>query len=173
MAILSNNDLILSLSNLLKTNNGFFKSEKQAAFLLSQTCENEIINHFTTYKNIARDHYFLDAEGVYKIERYTTKKGYITTWVRGQTHSLEVAKNRTDSIKLQIEKNQLEAFGYTIEPKDFYAFVELFDSYNTPKNFLSAIESMPADDIGWFFKQIKDFEMLVNDFKNKWHDCHP
>ncbi len=70
-------------------------------------------------------------------------------------------------------ENQLETFGYTIESKDFYAFVELFDSYNTPKNLLSAIESMPADNIECFFKQIKAFEMLVNDFKNKWYACHP
>ena len=168
-----NIDLVLSLSNLLKTNKGFFKSEKQAAFILSQVCDNEIVNHFTTYKNIARDHYFLDVEGVYKIERYTTKKGYVVTWERGQIHSLEVAKNRDDAIGSQIKKNQMDAFGYTIEPKDFYAFVELFDGYNTPKNILSAIESMPADNIECFFKQIKIYESLVNDFKNKWHDCHP
>ena len=173
MATLTNNDLIKSLSNLLKTNKGFFKSEKQAAFILSQICDNEIVNHFTTYKNIARDHYFLDADGVYKIERYTTKKGYITTWARGQVHSLEIAKNRNDSIKLQIEKNQLDVFGYTIESRDFYDFVELFDSYNTPKILVNAIESMPADNVEWFFKQIKAYELLVNDFKNKYHACHP
>ena len=173
MAKLGNNDLIKSLSNLLKTNKGFFKSEKQAAFILSQTCENEAVNHFTTYKNIARDHYFLDADGIYKIERYTAKKGYITTWRRGQVHSLEITKNRNDSIKLQIEKNQLDAFGYAIESKDFYAFVELFESYNTPKNLLNSIESMPADNAVWFFKQIKAFESLVNDFKSKYHACHP
>ena len=173
MATLSNNDLILSLSNLLKTNKGFFKSEKQAAFILSQVCENKIVNHFTTYKNIARDHYFLDSKGVYKIERYTTKKGYVTTWARGQVHSLESAKNLTDSIKLQIEKNQLDAFGYAIDSRDFYAFIELFDSYNTPKNLLSAIESVGIDNIEWFFKQIKAYELLVNDFKNKYDTCHP
>ena len=168
-----NIDLVLSLSNLLRTNKGFFKSEQQAAFFLSRVCDKEFVNHFTMYKNIARDHYFLDEKGIYKIERYTTKKGCVTNWERGQIHSLEVAKNRDDVLRSQMEKNQMAAFGYTIEPKDFYTFVELFESYNTPKNILSAIESMPADNIECFFKQIKMYESLVNDFKNKYHACHP
>lgn len=168
-----NIDLVLSLSNLLKTNKGFFKSEKQAAYLLSLACDNEVVNHFTTYKNVARDHYHLDEKGVYKIERYTTKKGYVTTWERGQFHSLEVAKNRDDAIRSQIEKNQLAAFGYTIESKDFYSFIDLFESYNKPKMILTAIDAMPIESINDFLNQVKSYEALVNDFKYKYHACNP
>lgn len=168
-----NIDLVLSLSNLLKTNKGFFKSEKQAAYILSQVSDNEVVNHFTTYKNVARDHYHLDEKGVYKIERYTTKKGYVTTWERGQVHSLEVAKNRDDAIRSQIKKNQMDAFGYTIESKDFYEFIDLFDSYNKPKMLLNAISTMSIESINDFLNQVKIYESLVSDFKYKYHACNP
>ena len=171
--VAKNIDMVLSLSNLLKTNKGFFKSEKQATFLLSQVSGNEVVNNFTTYKNIARDHYHLDEKGVCKIERYTTKKGYVTTWERGQVHSLEVAKNRDDAIRSQIEKNQMNTFGYTIESKDFYAFIDLFDNYNKPKMILNAIDSMPIENINDFLNQVKTYESLVNDFKYKYHACNP
>ena len=168
-----NMDLVLSLSDLLKTNKGFFKSEKQASFILSLACDNEVVNHFTTYKNVARDHYHLDEKGIYKIERYTTKKGYVTTWERGQVHSLEVAKNRDGAIRSQIEKNQMDAFGYTIESKDFYDFIDLFDSYNKPKMLLNAATSMSIEEANAFLNQIMSYESLVNDFKYKYHACNP
>lgn len=170
-----NIDLVVSLSNLLKTNKGFFKSEKQAKFILSLACDNEVVNHFTTYKNIARDHYHLDEKGVYKIERYTTKKGYVTTWERGQVHSLESAKNRDDAIKTQIEKNQMDVFGYTIESKDFYVFTDLFISLNNNKTKFKVINEMSEDfaAIESYLKQIDSFEKTVNDFKQKYFACMP
>ena len=170
---MKNSDLVLSISNLLKTNKGFFKSEKQAKFILSCASDNEIVNHFTTYGNIARDHYLLDEKGVYKIERYTTKKGYVTTWERGQMHSLESAKNRGDMIRQEIEQRQLAALGYIVESKAFYAFIDLFNDLNSTKNKIATIKSFGNDFKGMadYLKQVEDFETAVNDFKTKYFSC--
>lgn len=172
---MQNHDLVLSISNLLKTNKGFFKSEKQAKFILSNVSDNEIVNHFTTYKNIARDHYHLDEKGVFKIERYTTKKGYVTTWQRGQVHSLAAAKSRDDAIKQDIEQRQLYALGYVVESKTFYAFIDLFNSLNNNKTKFSVIAEMGEDyvAIGDYLKQVSDFEKAVNDFKQVYFSCTP
>lgn len=170
---MKNIDLVLSISNLLKTNKGFFKSEKQAKFILNHVSDNEIINHFTTYGNAARDHYYLDEEGVYKIERYTTKKGYVTTWERGQMHSLEAAKNRDDVIRQDIETKQMATLGYIVESKTFYAFTDLFIQLNNSKAKLSVVSEMEDDfeAIADYLKQIDDFEIAVNDFKQAYFSC--
>ena len=172
---MENLDIVLSLSNLLKTNKGFFKSEKQAAFILSNVCDNEVVNHFTTYKNIARDHYHLDGEGVYKIERYTTKKGYVTTWERGQVHSLESAKNRDEIIKQTIQEKQMQIFGYTIDSKDFYSFIDLFNELNTPRNKVKALLSFGDDTEALlkYSKQVDEYIKAVQDFKDKYFSCTP
>ena len=170
---MENLNIVLSLSNLLKTNKGFFKSEKQAAFILSNVCDNEVVNHFTTYKNIARDHYHLDDEGVYKIERYTTKKGYVTTWERGQVHSLESAKNRDEIIKQDIQEKQMQIFGYTIDSKDFYSFIDLFNELNTPRNRIKALLSFGDDTEALlkYSKQVDEYTKAVQDFKDKYFSC--
>ena len=172
---MENLNLVWSVSNLLKTNKGFFKSEKQAKFILSHVSDNEIVNHFTTYKNIARDHYHLDEKGVYKIERYTTKKGYVTTWERGQVHSLEAAKNRDDAIKQDIEQRQLSTLGYIVESKTFYTFIDLFNELNNTKTKFAIISQMGDDmaAIGEYLKQVDAFEKAVNDFKQVYFSCTP
>ena len=170
---MQNHDLVLSISTLLKTNNGFFKSEKQAKFILSNVSDNEIVNHFTTYGNVARDHYHLDEKGVYKIERYTTKKGYVTTWQRGQVHSLAAAKKRDDAIKQGIEQQQLSALGYIVESKTFYTFIDLFDSLNNNKTKFSVISEMKNDCVAIesYLQQVSEFEKAVNDFKQVYFSC--
>lgn len=171
---MENIDLVLTLSNLLKTNKGFFKSEKQAAYILSQVSGNEVVNHFTTYKNVARDHYHLDEKGVYRIERYTTKKGYVTTWERGQVHSLESAKNRDDAIRSQIDSNQIKILGYTLESQDFYAFIDLFNELNTDKAKLRTMMSF-TDNVALaeYIVQLNNYTDAVNEFKQKYFYCTP
>lgn len=170
---MKNSDLVLSISNLLKTNKGFFKSEKQAKFILSCVSDNEIVNHFTTYGNIARDHYLLDDKGVYKIERYTTKKGYFTTWERGQVHSLESAKNRDDMLKQEREQRQLATLGFIVESKTFYAFIDLFNELNSSKNKLAVMSSFGSnlESLADYLVQVNDFETALNDFKTKYFGC--
>lgn len=172
---MKNHDLVLTISNLLKTNKGYFKSEKQANFILSSVADNEIVNHFTTYKNIARDHYRLDDKGVYKIERYTTKKGYVTTWERGQVHNLEAAKNRDDSIRQMIQENQIKTLGYCVDSKDFYAFIDLFNELNSSAVQYQVIKSFGSDlnAIAEYLNQVSDFCAAVQDFKNKYFSCNP
>lgn len=170
---MQNRDLVLTVSNLLKTNKGYFKSEKQAKFILSIVADNEIVNHFTTYGNVARDHYLLDDKGVYKIERYTDKKGYVTTWERGQVHNLESAKNRNDAIKQSIEDKQIATLGYVVESKDFHDFIDLFNELNAPKNKLKTCLSF-GDDINAladYLQQVESFSLAVQDFKNKYFSC--
>lgn len=170
---MENLDLVLSVSNLLKTNKGFFKSEKQAKFILNNVSNNEIVNHFTTYGNVARDHYLLDEKGVYKIERYTAKKGYITTWQRGQVHSLAAAKKRDDAIKQDIEQKQLFTLGYTVEAKTFYAFIDLFNELNNFKTKFAVISQIGDDleAVADYLKQVDAFEKAVNDFKQDYFSC--
>lgn len=70
-----------SFASLVKFNNGFFKSEAQAKFLLS-VCqeENTFITSGTVYRNSFTLFYTCDIQGVVKVEKYlpTTGKTVVT-----------------------------------------------------------------------------------------------
>lgn len=96
-------DLLVSFFSLVKNNNGFFKSEKQAAFLLKMTD-----GHYVTSQNIQFGEYegrtnrntakiewavILDNQGVVKMEK-TTSKGTQVYFERTQEFFDKVAAKK-------------------------------------------------------------------------------
>jgi hypothetical protein len=75
-------DFSISFASLVKSSNGFFKSEKQAALLLSVTDGGVYTVIGSVYGNSFNIDYHCDAKGVTKTVSYTKGKGFVTTWER-------------------------------------------------------------------------------------------
>ena len=90
-------NLTISFASLVKYNNGFFKSEKQANFLLSKCLDNVFYGESTqTYKNITRNEYRCDAQGVVSISKYSqTKKTLTVTWERQEKSEFNIQLEKT------------------------------------------------------------------------------
>lgn len=73
-----------SFANIVKTNNGFFKSQAQAKFLLSQCVSNQFSTSGSVHGNRYILFYVCDETGVIRVEKQTQSKGLITTWERRQ-----------------------------------------------------------------------------------------
>ena len=89
-------NLAASFASLVKSNNGFFKSEKQAAFLLS-VCQDAgtFYTGGQVYGNSYSLQYNCDDAGVVSVEKYLPKTGKIViTWSR--LTSTEFAANQAD-----------------------------------------------------------------------------
>ena len=71
-----------SFANLVKTNNGFFKSEAQAKFLLSQCVNNQFATGGVVHRNSYTIFYVCDSTGVVRVEKQTTAKGLVVQWER-------------------------------------------------------------------------------------------
>ena len=72
-------NLIASFRSLVKNNNGMFKSEKQAIFLLNMCQEEKTFIHFDSNpKTTWNDMFYCDNKGIVKVIR-TTSNGKINT----------------------------------------------------------------------------------------------
>lgn len=88
------NNIAVSFASLVKSNNGMFKSEAQAKFLLSQCQEeNTFITSGTVYRNSFTLSYVCDAQGVVSVEKYLPTTGKtVTTWERLTVEQFEAKK---------------------------------------------------------------------------------
>lgn len=104
-------NLTKSFATLVKYNNGFFKSEKQARFLLAH-CINGIFygESHNTYNNITRNEYHCDQTGIISIYKYSQTKETLTqTWERQADQAFQsVVKNRVLKNKLGNKMNKLQ-----------------------------------------------------------------
>lgn len=70
-----------TLANLVKTNNGLFKSEAQAKFLI-EVVGTEYVTGGAVMGNQFTLYYDLNSTGVISVRKYTVSKGFTTTWER-------------------------------------------------------------------------------------------
>ena len=76
-------DIAMSLHSLMKTNNGLFKSEKQAKFILSQVPDMELVTGGDMYGNTFTQFYKLDDKGVVSWIKYLPRTGKeVLQWER-------------------------------------------------------------------------------------------
>ena len=121
------NNLTKSFATLVKFNNGFFKSEKQANFLLSK-CESNVFygESSNVYNNITRNEYHCDQTGIIKVVKYSqTKKTLKTVWNRKADQEFKKdlnkklvrikASNKMNSLQKRI--TQLEYIKSTLSTK--------------------------------------------------------
>lgn len=75
-----------SFFSLIKTNNGYFKSEKQASFLLDQCGDGKMfVATYSVFNNSYNFFFECDDEGVVRVEKHTSKKVEIY-WERDPDH---------------------------------------------------------------------------------------
>lgn len=78
-------NLAISFASLVKNNGGLFKSDKQAAFLLSQCVFGEYVSFHRAFNNVSRLHYVCDNKGIKEVVKVNTVKGVktpTTVWDR-------------------------------------------------------------------------------------------
>lgn len=125
-----------SFASLVASNNGFFKSEVQASFLLSQ-CQDG--NTYTTsgmvYNNSFTLMYHCDSQGVVSVEKYTNKTGLVTTWerhVEGAVNATEAAQQSKEVKRITRAikglKKQVEAMEASKADYEAQGMMELFNS---------------------------------------------
>lgn len=129
-------DLLVSFFSLVKNNNGFFKSEKQAAFMLKMTDGHYVTTqqlHFGEYDARTRRNtamitwaVTLDNQGVVKMEK-TTSKGTQVYFERTQEYFDKLAAQ-----KAAAKQEQLESLNMRL------AFIE--DRLNTLRGEFSLVE---------------------------------
>ena len=129
------NNIQASLENLIKTNNGFFKSDAQKVFLTAEL-KKEIGNVFTAsqYGNTVILTYLFDETGITAKEKTSVKTSKTTlVWERKQAGkmSLEDAKNIKHYKKeiKQLEK-AIAARNTAFEAGDYTATPELYHASN-------------------------------------------
>lgn len=98
--------LAISFAALVKNNNGMFKSEKQASFLLSMCNDTTYGTSGTFGRSSFYIYYICDEKGVVKVEKRTDKKGTILTWERREEGKLTVQdKKEIASLKRMLKQN--------------------------------------------------------------------
>ena len=117
---------IITCHNLMETNDGKFKSEKQKKFLQSQSAYGAISNSGRTYTTSWIEYFNLDDDGIVSYQRDSNKKGLQTLWERGQKTALQKATERHEKAlakhkKLEAEfyeifkQESIETFGYILD----------------------------------------------------------
>lgn len=111
-----------SIESLIATNNGFFKSEKQANFLISQLEKEEgNIQVGSTYGNGFMITYFHDEKGITKKDQYNYKTSKtIVLWERvvdgvlsiQQEKKLKILKRKLNKAKKDLKARLLERNNY-------------------------------------------------------------
>jgi len=100
-------NLSISFASLVKNNNGMFKSEKQADFLLSMCNDNIYGTSGTFGRSSFYMDYFCDIKGILKVEKRTDKKGTVLTWERREDGKLAIQdKKEIASIKRMLKQQQ-------------------------------------------------------------------
>jgi hypothetical protein len=88
--VMESADLDISFASLVKSNNGLFKSDAQAKFLLSKCDGKEYITGGSMYGNTFQLTYYCDNRGVTKVEKYTKAAGPKIQWTRKEAGTLSV-----------------------------------------------------------------------------------
>ena len=146
------NNIQLSIENLIKTNNGFFKSDAQKAFLTAEL-KKEIGNTFTAsqYANTVVLTYLFDETGIIGKEKTSLKTSKTAlVWERKQAGKMSIddAKN-IKHYKREIKRLEkaITARNSAFDAGDYAALPELYNKANN-----SDLEQLAA------------FKKLLNDY---------
>lgn len=104
-------DIGRSLQNLVNTNGGLFKSEKQAAFLSSKLVDGQHWEFHKCYNNVSKTVYDVDSEGVRRITKINKKNGsdiFTVVWDRFDSSFAEAVAAKLQKKKDRAAKKQAE-----------------------------------------------------------------
>ena len=83
-----------SFANIVKTNNGFFKSQAQRNLLLNQCTGNEFVTTGTVGRNGYTLFYTCDLQGVTRVQKQTVAKGLVLVWERVEAGQVSIQDAR-------------------------------------------------------------------------------
>lgn len=157
----------MSFASLVKVNNGFFKSEKQAAFLLSQ-CQEENVFYAggSVYKNSYMMEYHCDAKGVVKVVKYLSKTARQVVMFERLTEEAFIAKQEATQAAKEREasreaaamakyQERLDAFQVTLEVAKAYIKQTLVNSGSS--------EDAANRCVGMILKDSDDIQDMMED----------
>lgn len=137
-------NVAISFASLVKSNNGFFKSEAQASFLLSQCQEeNVFFSSGEVYNNGFMIEYICDDKGVIKVVKTLSKSGkQEVTFERMSDKDFsakEAAKKASKARDVMIQENMNKAF--TARTQAFQVALEAAQAYmNTLLNNMDMVK---------------------------------
>jgi len=117
---------IKSLFSLAYTNNGFFKSEKQASFLSSKVVDGSITIVKSFYNNTYLFHFVLDDSGIVEILKETSKQTSIH-WTRNSDHEDFLNKKEALAAEKEDKKQKADRFN------KLCSIINKYNSNNTPR----------------------------------------
>jgi hypothetical protein len=126
-------NIAVSFASLVKSNNGFFKSEAQAKFLLAQCQEeNTFVTGGAVYRNSYTLFYICDATGVVRVEKHLATSGKVEITFNRLTSEQFEAKQVA-----QVESNQRNADREAASNAKFQARADAFqNALNIAKAFV-------------------------------------
>lgn len=147
-AIMESTELDISFASLVKSNNGKFKSDAQAKFLLSKCDGNEYISGGSVYGNTFQLIYHCDNQGITKVEKYTKATGSKIQWERKEAGTLSVQDEkelkRLNKLLKQTEKSIADRES-SMKAGTYHANKSLYDdSMKRDNDSLAQIKQMIA-----------------------------
>lgn len=109
-----NDQIAKSLFSLIKYNAGQFKSESQAAYVLSQCEAGEYVTTSTVWGTTVLWRFSVTAEGIQQVTKHTTKQGTSIYWESG-AEAIEASKKALKAKSMAKRSNRVSAFLDTLE----------------------------------------------------------
>lgn len=103
---ITDKQLAISINNIINTNDGYYKSDKQKDFLLEHVLDNVLLVRTTIYNNTTETYFYIDDKGVVEVIKNHKVRGRLMNtkiWERGNT---ELNSHRTAMYEQRM-KNQL------------------------------------------------------------------
>lgn len=144
-------NVAVSFASLVKSNNGMFKSEAQAKFLLSQCQEeNTFVCGGNVYNSSFTMFYICDIQGVVKVEKYTPKSGKTTTtWERLTVDQFQVKVANDKAVKEANSSREVQS------QAKYQARTEAFNhALVIAQNLVSTKSSVPLEVIQTVLKDV-------------------
>ena len=154
-------NLVASFAGLVKTNNGEFKSEKQASFLLSNCVDGAFKASGEVYGNTFNVFYYCDSVGIYKVVK-STKKADTLTWERKKGDEAEAAK--AGAKKYQDNKKKMAELQSKLD--------EAMDAERVLTKLIYNGEVKPADIMDYIEKNITVTDDEKNEIRNEIKEVH-
>lgn len=157
----------MSFASLVKSNNGFFKSEKQAAFLLSQCQEQNVFYAGgSIYKNSYMMEYHCDAKGVVKVVKYLSKTARQVVMFERMTGEAFIAKQEATQAakKREIEREAVAMAKYQARLDAFQVAFEVAKAY-IKQTLVNSGSSEDAANrcVGMILKDSDDIQDMIED----------
>lgn len=171
-----------SIMNLLNTNNGMFKSEKQKQFMFSQSENGQIVTFGNMHDKSWTDFFDIDEIGVVAWTRRMQKTGkMIDKWNREGTASEQIKNNkRVDNHNAKVEKHNLiaveaekyynqlcvEQIGYVVDLNKLNELHSNLQIYTSQQKLMEFVVSASKEDLTIMAENLEQFKTQTNELND-------